>query len=107
MVLLSLDRSPPLDILSRGTLPAWVEAISTGRAFDEQRDVPRFRAAFTTLQVRCTRWPAPREFIDALPHLEGEPRNKRIDSDSSRQVGMRAIKEISKSLGLDYPAEEL
>lgn len=106
LILLSLDRSPPLDVLSGGTLPAWAEAISKGRAFNEQRDTPRFKTAFLTLQVRCTRWPAPRDFIDALPRLEGEPRNKRVDSDSSRRAGMQAIREIAKLLGLDNPADE-
>ena len=100
LIPLSLDHSPPFDVLSRGTLPAWAEAISKGRAFNEQRDTPRFKIAFLTLQVRCKRWPAPCDFIDALPPIEGEPRNRPADSDSSRRVGILATSEIAKFLGI-------
>ncbi len=100
LILLSLERSPALDVLSRGTLPAWVEAITEGRAFDEQRDAPRFKAAFRTLQGRCTSWPAPREFLEAMPPLPGAPRTKRLDSDHARACGMRAIAEINAMLGI-------
>lgn len=100
LILLSLDRAPALDVLTRGTLPAWVEAITEGRQFVEQRDAPRFKAAFRTLQGRCTSWPAPREFLDAMPSLPGAPRHKRLGSDEARACGMRAIAEISAMLGL-------
>lgn len=106
LILLSLDRAPALDVLSRGTLPAWVEAITEGRAFDEQRDAPRFRAAFRALQGRCTSWPAPREFLEAMPSLPGERRPKRLESDQARACGMRAIAEINRMLGLDREEEE-
>ena len=53
-----------------GTAAAWVEAITTGRQFDEARDRPRFRAAFVTLAQTRESWPAPRHFLDALPRVE-------------------------------------
>lgn len=53
-----------------GTAAAWVEAVTTGRKFDEARDRPRFRAAFVTLAQTRESWPAPRHFLDALPRVE-------------------------------------
>jgi hypothetical protein len=108
LILLSLDRSPALDVLTRGTLPAWVEAITEGRQFVEGRDEPRFKAAFRTLQGRCTSWPAPREFLEAMPPLPGAPRHKRLDSDNARACGMRAIAEINAMLGIsdDHGGEQ-
>ena len=106
LILLSLERAPALDVLSRGTLPAWVEAITEGRVFDEQRDSPRFKAAFRTLQGRCRNWPSPRDLLDAMPPLPGEPRHRRLTSDESRACGMRAIAEINAMLGLDRDDDE-
>lgn len=53
-----------------GTAAAWVEAITTGRKFDEARDRPRFRAAFVTLAQTREQWPQPKHFLDALPRVE-------------------------------------
>ncbi len=53
-----------------GTAAAWVEAITTGREFDERRDRPRFRAAFVTLAQTRESWPSPKHFLDALPRIE-------------------------------------
>lgn len=106
LILLSLDRAPALDVLTRGTLPAWVEAITEGRVFEEQRDAPRFKAAFRALQGRCKSWPAPRDLLDAMPPLPGEPRHRRLTSDESRACGIRAIAEINAMLGINHDDEE-
>lgn len=106
LILLSLERAPALDVLSRGTLPAWVEAITDGRVYEEQRDAPRFKAAFRTLQGRCKHWPAPRDLLEAMPPLPGEPRHRRLSNDESRACGMRAIAEINAMLGIGQHDEE-
>jgi hypothetical protein len=66
---LSLDRTPAADVIP-GTARTWVEALTHGRTWDEQRDTPRIRAAFATLQADSDRWPCPRDLIDALPSSE-------------------------------------
>ena len=66
---LSLDRTPAAEMLT-GTAQAWMEAITDGRTWDARRDTPRVRAAFRTLGRTVRRWPAPAEFLDALPRVE-------------------------------------
>ena len=65
---LSLDRTPAAEVLA-GTAQAWMEAITDGRAWDERRDAERVQAAFRTLGRTVLRWPAPAEFLDALPRI--------------------------------------
>lgn len=49
---------------------AWVEAITTKREFDEGLDASRFRKAFVTLASTRTSWPAPADFLTALPERD-------------------------------------
>ena len=49
---------------------AWTEAVTHGKAFDEQLDADRFRKAFVTMAATRTTWPAPADFIAALPARE-------------------------------------
>jgi hypothetical protein len=37
--------------------------------WNQERDTPRIRAAFSTLAMTRESWPAPRHFIDALPRV--------------------------------------
>lgn len=53
-----------------GTALTWMEAITDGRSWDEGRDMGRVQAAFRTLGRTVRRWPAPAEFLDALPRVE-------------------------------------
>lgn len=69
LLCLGMDRTPAADMIA-GTAAAWVEAITTGRSFDEARDRPRFRAAFVTLAQTREMWPQPKHFLDALPRVE-------------------------------------
>lgn len=66
---LGLERTPAGEILP-GTAEAWVEAVTTGRAFDRELDTPRIRRAFVSLSATRTTWPAPAHFVDALPPRE-------------------------------------
>lgn len=90
LILLSLDRTPALDVITPGTLPAWVEAVTDGRVFDEERDAPRFQAAFRTLQRTCTQWPNPRQFLDALPPIPA-PKTSRALIDEGSKVRVDAM----------------
>ena len=69
---LSLDRTPAAEILS-GTAQAWAEAVTDGREWDERRDAQRMRTAFVTLARTVRRWPAPADFLDAMPPVPPMP----------------------------------
>jgi hypothetical protein len=100
LVSLSLESPPSADLIG-ATLLSWAETITNGRVFEEERDAPRFRAAFRTLQGRCRRWPAPADFLDALPRIESMHPAQRIESDRSREVGMRTLAEIAAKLKVE------
>jgi hypothetical protein len=53
---------------------AWAEAITAGRAWGQERDAPRIREAFVTLARTRRQWPAPADFLDAMPKNHGELR---------------------------------
>jgi len=46
---------------------AWHEALTARRSWDRDRDTPRVRQAFVTLAATRRQWPAPADFVDALP----------------------------------------
>jgi len=66
---LSLDRTPPADSVQI-TAATWINATTAGREWDRERDTRRIRAAFATLQATSDKWPSPRHFLAALPHVE-------------------------------------
>ena len=75
-----------------------MEALTFNREFDEVLDGSRFRKAFVTLAATRTTWPAPRDFLDALPprdqlQLARESRK----ADPVRAAAARA--EIAEVLG--------
>lgn len=45
----------------------WVEALTAGRTWDEERDAPRIREGFVRLTQTATQWPVPRDLLTALP----------------------------------------
>lgn len=95
---LSLESTPAAEVMA-GTALAWHEVFVHGRNFEASRDRPRFREAFRTLAARQRRWPAPVDFLEALPRIEA-PRvvESRIDSDASRTIGARHIGDIAAML---------
>lgn len=66
LICLGLERQPAADLIP-GTVAAWCEAITRGRCWDETRDRPRLRQAFTTLAATRKTWPAPGDLLEALP----------------------------------------
>lgn len=76
---------------------AWVEMISDGREFVEHVDAPRFRKAFVTLGKTRTSWPAPADFLTALPERDQLAITKTpIKADPERAA--RAMAEIAAAL---------
>ena len=89
LMCLSLDRTPAADMIE-GTLAAWVEAVGTGRDWDEARDTPRIRRAFLTLAQTARRWPSVPEFVDALPKFESPKALPSAPADPARAQQMIA-----------------
>jgi hypothetical protein len=81
----------------KGTVMAWVEAIATGKAFDEQLDAPRFRKAFVTLATTRTSWPAPADFLTVLPERD-QLAIARESVKASPERAAAACAEIAKAL---------
>lgn len=96
LLCLGLERQPASELI-KGTLAMWERVVTNGRAFDEQRDAPRFRAAFLALGSRRT-WPAPQDFIDALPRVEKERVPLRLLSDEQRQRNRQRINDMLTKL---------
>lgn len=82
-----------------GTALAWHEVLVHSRRFEPARDRQRFREAFRTLASRQRRWPAPVDFLDALPRIEPERSEApKLDDDASRAVGLQHISAIASKL---------
>lgn len=95
---LSLDRTPAAEILS-GTAQAWMEAITDGRAWDRNRDAERVATAFRTLARTARRWPAPADFLEALPPVPPPPAIAYERKPASPEVASRYAREIEALLG--------
>lgn len=98
---LSLESTPAAEVLP-GTALAWHEVMVHGRKFEPARDRPRMRDAFRTLAARSRRWPAPVDFLDALPRIEA-PRTDapKLENDGAREVGMRTIADLTAKLKIE------
>ena len=66
---LNLERQPAREVLP-GTVQVWMAALTTGRTWDEVRDVPRIRRAFAAMAGTLRKWPQPADLLAALPAAE-------------------------------------
>jgi hypothetical protein len=58
---------------------------------DPRLDAPRIHAAFDALEAACERWPAPKQFLDALP---ARPQPKSLPPpamDESKRAEVKAM----------------
>ena len=108
LLCLSLEGQPSVEVIA-GTALAWNDVVTHRRVFDAERDQPRFADAFRTLAGRCRRWPAPVDFLDALPVPDASPQPVRLESSASRENGMRHIADIAAKLRIvpDRPYTEV
>jgi len=82
-----------------GTAQAWVEAITDGRSWDRQRDAGRVRTAFLTLARTIRRWPAPVEFLEALPPVAAPLALVADRRPADPEVARKAVEQITAMLG--------
>lgn len=68
LMCLSLDHTPAAEVIA-GTAAAWREAMGDQRDWQMRRDTVGVREAFARLARSRTRWPAPANFLQALPPL--------------------------------------
>jgi hypothetical protein len=69
LFLLNLQFTPGADAI-KATGRIWIGTLrSLPHTWLEDRDRPRIQAAFRTLAATSERWPAPKNFIDALPKI--------------------------------------
>ncbi len=99
LLCLSLERTPASDMIA-GTAMAWCEALTDSRCWDERLDAPRFRKAFVKrAQIRRV-WPAPADFMDALPTREQLAITKQPIPASPARVNA-AVAEVANLLHID------
>ena len=107
LVSLSLDRQPAFDVIEI-TAGTWLEALSYQRQWSQSEDQLRIRAGFRWLAGNCTKWPVPKQLIDALPQrvqateaklLEGEVTpEQQAERDASRKRVRGMIDDIGRKL---------
>lgn len=95
---LSLDRTPAAEMLL-GTAAAWAEGAMHGTEWERHRDTGRVRAAFTTLIRTSRRWPAPVEFLEALPPVPPAPAVAHERKPASPGAAARAAEAVAAILG--------
>lgn len=102
--MLSLEGTPARDVITL-TAAVWSQAIGSGKAWSERRDAPRFEAAFETLCRTCRRWPAPADFLAAVPALPSERREmpRRIESDASKAHIQSIVDGLAKRFSVKAP----
>lgn len=99
LLCLGLERTPATDLIE-GTVLTWREVVLQGRAFDEQLDADRFRRAFVSLAATRTSWPAPIDFLTALPDRDQLALSRQsVKADPSRAAA--ACAEIADALRMD------
>ena len=98
---LSLENTPASEVMP-GTALAWHEALVHGRNFEPVRDRQRFRESFRTLAAKQRRWPAPVDFLEAMPRIEPERiRQPQLDSDAARAASLQHIADIAAKLRVE------
>ncbi|TAN03170.1 MAG: hypothetical protein EPN36_14325 [Rhodanobacteraceae bacterium] len=104
LTVLSLEGTPARDVISL-TAAVWGQTLGNGKVWVERRDAPRFEVAFETLCRTCRRWPAPADFLAALPACPPdrteEPR--RIESAESKARTQKIIDDLSKHFSVKAP----
>lgn len=106
LVCLGLERTPSADLLP-GTVMAWREAILNGRRFDEAEDVQRFRKAFAVIAGTFKSWPAPRDFVEALPSKIHQREVPRLENPEARDRVLQQMQEFRERMRFGQPEKHV
>lgn len=90
-----------MDVI-RATALVWRETLGDGWTWEMARDRPRFQAAFRALAARCRHWPAPRDFLEALPRIQ-PPRPRtvvRLQDAAAQRAAREHIAALGRQLGM-------
>lgn len=109
LVTLGLEGQPAAEVIP-ATVKVWAETICRNRVFNRVTDDVRIREAFRVLAETCRRWPAPRDFIEALPRpFSQEKKDPKIPSEQTLATGKAHLETIRRRLGIpdndDTPPE--
>lgn len=79
----------------------WVEALTNDRVWEREPDAPRFRKAFVKLSQVRRQWPAPADFLEALPPREQLALTKQpIPADPASPEMKKRFDQIGKLLAM-------
>lgn len=91
LLCLGLERQPAAETIV-GTLAAWREILTHRKVYEEGRDAQRFRDAFVALGGRCKSWPAPADFLEALPKIDTSgPKLAHVANEETRLANIARI----------------
>lgn len=103
LLCLGLERTPATDLIE-GTVLTWREVVCQGRSFEERLDASRFHRAFVTLAATRTSWPAPIDFLTALPERDQlQLVRQSTKADPERAAAACAV--IARELNMGTPRE--
>lgn len=98
LMMLRLQFAPAEDTIA-SLANAWLAVLmSLPHTWDQERDQPRIQRAFLTIAANCERWPAPKNFIDALPAL---PELNKLTAPATHHTAesRRMVKDLLTRLG--------
>lgn len=86
-------------------MAAWIDALTLGRQWDQDRDTPRIRHAFRVLGASRTDWPAPKDLVEALPASEQKqlPRSTGIPATKEeREANLARLRMLCSDIGRSF-----
>lgn len=101
LVVLRLQNAPWEDDIAY-TQQAWVDTLwAAPIGWDAEQDTRRLRTAFQRLAGQATRWPVPRQLLEAMPDRPQQPRLGRPRmSEAQRRANRERLHQMMIDTGL-------
>lgn len=81
----------------------WAEALWVGRVWYAEHDSARITDGFRVLSATRRTWPVPADLLAAIPGRQvtgALALPKRVETEESRELGMRTVAEVLEKLGI-------